>query len=71
MDVWFDEKTKKIKKVVCTGHVKSVQGQNVSYSEGMIYTGTDQKLIMTGRPKIVFDTGSTKGDGMFQKVGEK
>jgi LPS export ABC transporter protein LptC len=71
MDVWFDDKSKKIKKVICKGHVKSVQGGNATYSQEMIYTGEDEQLVMTGRPKIVFDTGSSKGDGMFKGLGNK
>jgi LPS export ABC transporter protein LptC len=70
MDVWFDDKNKKIKKVVCKGNVKAVQGNNATYAEEMVYTGHDQQLIMTGRPKIVFDTGSTKGEGLFQNLGQ-
>lgn len=70
MDVWFDDKNKKIKKVVCKGHVKAVQGNSASYAEEMVYTGSDELLIMKGRPKIVFDTADAKGEGMFQKIGK-
>lgn len=70
MDVWFDDKNKKIKKVICKGNVKAVQGGNATYAEEMVYTGDDQQLIMTGRPKIVFDTGSSNGEGMFKGLSE-
>ena len=70
MDVWFDDKTKTINKVVCKGHVKAIQGNSASYADEMVYTGEDELLVMTGRPKIVFDTGSTKGGGMFQQMGK-
>ena len=70
MDVWFDDKKKRIKKVICKGNVKAVQGGNATYSEEMVYTGDDQQLVMTGRPKIVFDTGSTKGQGMFKGLDQ-
>ncbi len=69
MEIWFDQATKHIKKAICTGHVKAIQGPNVSYSDQMIYIGDTQVLTMIGRPKIVFDTGSTKGNGMFQPIG--
>ncbi len=69
MEVWFDDKNKKIKKVICSGNVKVIQGNNASYADEMVYTGSDEKLIMTGRPKLVFDTGGESGTGMFQKVG--
>ncbi len=70
MDVWFDDKNKRIKKVICKGHVKAVQGNSASYADEMVYTGDDELLVMTGRPKIVFDTADTKGSGMFQKIGK-
>jgi LPS export ABC transporter protein LptC len=70
MEIWIDGPTKHIKKAVCTGHVKVIQGPNVSYADQMTYDGESQELTMTGRPKIVFDTGSTKGNGMFQPLGK-
>jgi LPS export ABC transporter protein LptC len=70
MEIWIDDKTKHIKKAVCTGHVKVIQGPNVSYADQMVYMGDTQVLTMTGRPKIVFDTGSTKGNGLFQPLGK-
>jgi len=70
MDIWFDDKNKKIKKVICKGHAKVIQGNNASYADEMVYTGEDQKLVMTGRPKIIFDTANTKGGGMFQNLGK-
>ena len=68
MTVYFDDKTKKIKKVICTGHVKVIQGTNASYADEMVYDGDDQQLIMTGRPKLVFDTSDNKGSGLFPKM---
>lgn len=70
MEVWFNQATKKIKKAICTGHVVAIQGPNVSYADKMIYEGETQLLTMIGRPKIVFDTGSGKGGGMFQPMGK-
>jgi LPS export ABC transporter protein LptC len=70
MEIWFNQATKHIKKAVCTGHVKVIQGTNISYADVMTYDGATQVLTMTGRPKIVFDTGSTKGSGMFQPMGK-
>ena len=70
MEIWFNQATKHIKKAICTGHVKVIQGPNVSYADEMVYDGVTQVLTMVGRPKIVFDTGSTKGNGMFQPLGK-
>ena len=71
MEIWFNQATKKIKKAICTGHVKAIQGPDVSYADQMIYDGETQVLTMIGRPKIVFDAGSGKGNGMFQPLRER
>ena len=70
MEIWFNQATKKIKKAICTGHVKVIQGPDVSYADQMVYDGETQVLTMTGRPKIVFETGGTQGKGMFQPLGK-
>ena len=70
MYVWFDDKNKKIKKLICKGHVSVIQGNNASYSEEMIYDGVNQTLVMSGRPKLVFDTGDKTGSGIFQQMGK-
>lgn len=70
MEVWFDDKNKKIKKVLCTGNVSAVQGNNASYADEMVYDGDTETLLMNGRPKLVFDTGDNQGKGMFQKIGQ-
>ncbi len=69
MEAWFDDKNKKIKKLICTGNVKVIQGDNASYAEQMVYNGLDQTLTMTGRPKLVFETADAGGSGMFQQLG--
>ena len=68
MEIWFDAVTKHIKKAICTGHVKVVQGPNVSFADRMVYDGPTQVLTMTGRPKIIFDTNSTKNGAMSQPL---
>lgn len=70
MEIWFNQVTKKIKKAICTGHVIAIQGDDKSYADKMIYMGDTQLLTMIGRPKIVFDTGGGKGNGLFQPVGK-
>jgi len=70
MEIWFDQATKHIKKAICTGHVIAIQGPDISHSDQMVYDGETQVLTMTGRPKIEFVTGGTKGKGMFQSLGK-
>jgi hypothetical protein len=43
----------KIDKVVARGHVKVVQGDNISTSEEAVYTVADRKIILKGRPELI------------------
>jgi len=44
----------KIDKIVARGHVRIVRGENTSYSDEAVYTASDRKITLTGRPKLVF-----------------
>ena len=70
MEIWFNQATKKIKKAICTGHAKAIQGPDVSYSDKMVYDGVTQVLTMIGRPKIIFVTGGAKGNSMLGPLGK-
>ncbi|MCX5711133.1 MAG: LPS export ABC transporter periplasmic protein LptC [Candidatus Omnitrophica bacterium] len=43
----------KIDKIIASGNVKVVRGENTSFSQEAIYTAADKKLILTGRPQLV------------------
>ncbi len=50
-----------IDKIVASGNVKIVRGENVSYSEVAEYKAADKKIILSGRPKLIFySTGEFK-----------
>lgn len=61
IEMYFDAKTNKIQEMICTGNVSIIQGQNTTYSESAIYKAGEQKLILSGRPKLILFTG---GDGL-------
>jgi len=42
-----------VDKIVARGNVRVVRGENTSYSEEAIYSASDKKLTLTGRPKLV------------------
>jgi len=42
-----------INKIVSSGNVRIVRGENVSYSQEAVYTALDKKISLTGRPQIV------------------
>jgi LPS export ABC transporter protein LptC len=42
-----------IERLVCRGNVKIVRGENVSYSDEAVYTGSDKKIVLSGRPRLI------------------
>ena len=46
----------KIKELICIGNVVITQGENASYSDRAIYKAQEQRVILSGRPKIIFYT---------------
>jgi LPS export ABC transporter protein LptC len=43
----------KIDRIVAKGNVKILRGENVSFSDEAIYTASDKKIVLYGRPKLV------------------
>lgn len=56
MEVYFDQGQKKIKQMICTGHVEITRGENKSYADKAVYDGAEQKLTLSGRPKLILIT---------------
>ncbi len=52
MEAFLDPVTKDIVKVVAEGEVKVVRAKDSTYSQKVIYTTADQKIVLIGRPKI-------------------
>ncbi|MDD5432854.1 MAG: LPS export ABC transporter periplasmic protein LptC [Candidatus Omnitrophica bacterium] len=55
----------KIDKIIARGNVKVVRGENVSYSQEAIYSATDRKLVLTGRPKLILYSSEGMGNASF------
>lgn len=61
----------KIDKIVCRGHVRVIRGENVSNSEEAVYSAVDNKLVLTGQPKLLiystkdFSNAPTGNKGPF------
>lgn len=53
MMVFFDAKGKTIERVECYNNVKIVSGENTTYSQEAVYTASDKKITLTGRPRLV------------------
>jgi len=56
MEIYFDPDSKKVKQILCIGDVEIQQGENVTYSQKAVFRPEDQKLILTGRPKLIMET---------------
>jgi LPS export ABC transporter protein LptC/lipopolysaccharide transport protein LptA len=71
MEVYFDQKAKTIKKLVCLGNVSVHQGENISYADKLVYDGATQKMVLSGSPKLIFDLNEQGGGGknIFKGLG--
>jgi len=43
----------RIDKIIARGNVRIVRGENISFSDEAIYTASDKKIVLNGRPKLV------------------
>lgn len=43
----------KIEKIVARGNVKIIRGDNISYSDEAVYTASDKKITLLGKPKLI------------------
>ena len=61
MEVYFDQEMNSIKEMICIGHVVIIQGENQSFAEKAVYNAAEQKLTLSGRPKLILLTEGTDG----------
>lgn len=43
----------KIHKIIAQGNVKIIRGDNISYSDEAIYTASDKKITLLGKPRLI------------------
>jgi len=65
MKVTFDEDSRKIKEILCTGNVEVHQGMNITYSDSLTYKADEQRMILTGKPKLIIDPGDHTSQDML------
>ncbi|MGE5280282.1 MAG: LptA/OstA family protein, partial [Deltaproteobacteria bacterium] len=56
MTVRFDSATRQIDRIEAEGNVQIKRQDNVSYSDGAVFTNAERKVVLTGRPKLVLFT---------------
>lgn len=66
MEVLFDEKTKKVKEIVCTGNVEVHQDNNVTHSDSLVYKADEQRTLLKGRPKLIIDAKEADTSSVFK-----
>ncbi len=54
-----------IDRIVASGNVRIVRGENVSYSQEAVYNARDKKIILSGKPKLTFYSGEEFKDASF------
>lgn len=68
MELYFDPLTKQVKELVCVGNVAISMGGNTTYSQKAIYRASDQKLVLSGQPKLIL---ITEGEDGLAAIGNK
>lgn len=58
---YYDSKTRQITKVVANGNVKIVRGGNWTFSNEAVYLAKEEKVILTGSPKVMIYPDEDKG----------
>jgi lipopolysaccharide transport protein LptA len=66
MEVRYDEKTKHISEIVCTGNVELYQDGNITHSDMLVYKADDQRVTLTGKPKLIIDAKGVDTEKIFQ-----
>ena len=65
MEVKFNQDNRKIQEIVCNGNVELHQGMNVTYSDTLVYKADEQRMILTGKPKLFIDPGDKTSKDML------
>lgn len=70
MTLRFNTETKQIDRMEAEGNVKIIRGENISTSDGAVFTASDKTLRLTGRPKLILFSMSDNG-GTGPKADKK
>ena len=63
--VFFNTKEKQLIKVVSEGNVKIVRGDNIAYAKKATYFAKEEKIVLEGRPKLIYFTEGSEDMGLF------
>ena len=64
--LFFDTENREIIKIISEGNVKIVRGSNVTFSQKATYLGKEQKVILEGRPRVIYYPDSEEDLDLFR-----
>jgi len=64
--LFFDTENKEIIKIVSEGNVRIVRGSNVTFSQKATYLNKEQRIVLEGRPRIVYYPDSEEDVDFFK-----
>ncbi len=64
--LFFDIESKEIVKIISEGNVKIIQGSNVTFSQKATYLSKEQKILLEGRPRVIYYSDSEGGLSLFK-----
>jgi LPS export ABC transporter protein LptC len=56
MTVRFNQAARQIETINAEGNVKIIRGESTSLSDGAVFSNTEKKVVLTGRPKLILYT---------------
>ncbi len=63
--LFFDTEAKVLIKVVSEGNVKIIRDNNVTFSQKATYLGKEEKIILEGKPRIMYFPEEGEGEAKF------
>ena len=64
--LFFDTENKEIVKIISEGNVKIVRGNNVTFSQKATYLSKEQRIILEGRPRVIYYPDSEEDLDLFR-----
>ena len=65
MEIYFDSEKNTLSEIICTGDVEVIQGENQTFAQKAVYKASEQRLILSGRPKLIMETEGENGFSAF------
>ncbi|MFH1519039.1 MAG: LPS export ABC transporter periplasmic protein LptC [Candidatus Omnitrophota bacterium] len=64
--LFFNTESKEITKIISEGNVKIIRGNNVTFSQKASYFSKEQKIVLEGRPRVIYYPDSGESMNLFK-----